>query len=258
MATKEMNRMSGNAGQIQAVKRLFSIIDALEALDGAGITALSERTGIPNSTVHRYLSELLNNGYVVKKGQKYHLSLRFLQLGEYVRNREFVSDIIKPKVRQIAVQTGEHATFAVNEDGAGVVVYTESGNNAVKTGIRVGQRIPLHCFAAGKAILAHLPEEDVERIVDERGLPSYTENTITDWEELMEELDEIREQKYALDAGEYVDGLLSVAAPVHGPDEQILGALGVAGPAHRMQKDWIPDFMVGTANEVKLNVKYSE
>lgn len=258
MASNELNRMSGNAGQIQAVTRLFNIIDALEELDGAGITALSERTGIPNSTVHRYLSELVNTGYVVKRGQRYHLSLRFLELGEYVREREFSAQIIKPKVRQVAVQTGERANFVVKEAGTGVIMDIENGSNAVKTGIRVGQRIPLHCFAAGKAILAYLPEAEVEEIVAEGGLPSFTENTITAWDDLLDELAEIRERGYALDRGEYVEGLWCVGVPVLGPDEQVLGALSVAGPGHRMKKDWLPDFMLGTANEVKLNVTYSE
>jgi DNA-binding IclR family transcriptional regulator len=119
----------------------------------------------------------------------------------------------------------------------------------------------LHSVAAGKSILAHMSEEDVWQIIEDRGLPKITENTITDSETLFEELEMIREQGYSVNDQENLDGLKAIGAPILGADGQVIGALSVSGPTHRMKGEYfeseLPDLLLGVVNELELNIAYS-
>lgn len=119
----------------------------------------------------------------------------------------------------------------------------------------------LHATAAGKSILAHLPRAEVKSILDETGLRRYTQNTVTDREELFEQFETIRGRGYAVNREEHIKGLSAIAAPVTTPDDEVLGAISVADAAHRMQGQWfedeLPKLLLGIVNEIELNVAYS-
>jgi len=245
---------------IQSVETALTIIEGLQEMDGAGVTELAEELEVPKSTVHRHLSTLEQKEYLVREGDSFRLSYRFLDLGGYVRTREKAYEIVKPKVEYLAEQTGERVQFITREHDMGVFVYIESGENAVTTGVRTGIVTHLHTTSAGKAILAHLPPEEIDRIIEKRGLPSRTEQTITDREELLDDLEMVRERNYAFDMGEFVEGLWGVGVPVHGPEESVTGAISVAGPTYRMKDEWfeeeIPDMLLGVVNELELKLTY--
>jgi len=97
-------------------------------------------------------------------------------------------------VEQLAEQTEERAQFIVEEHGRGVYLHTATGNHAVQVNSRLGRVKSLHNSASGKAILPQLPEERVEEIVDRWGLEASTENTITDYDELLAELELVRDR----------------------------------------------------------------
>lgn len=102
------------------------------------------------------------------------------------------------KVQKLAAETNERAQFIVEENSRRYYTHTENGEDAVLADARTGKRIYLHDSTAGKSILAQLPESRVRKIINSWGLPAYTEYTITDESELFEELEQIREQGYAL------------------------------------------------------------
>jgi DNA-binding IclR family transcriptional regulator len=119
----------------------------------------------------------------------------------------------------------------------------------------------LHHLSAGKAILARLPEERVEAIIDKHGLVERTENTITTRAELYDELETVRERGYAYNDGEEVDGLRAVGAAVSGPDGEVLGAISLSGPKSRMRGErfdqGIPQAVKETADVIEFNIKMS-
>jgi DNA-binding IclR family transcriptional regulator len=166
------------------------------------------------------------------------------------------------KVRDLAERTDERAQFVIEEQGRGVFLYCESGAQAVKTGSGTGKRMYLHSTSAGKSILAHLPESEIETIIDEWGLPAVTSNTITDRETLFEELAEIRDRGYAFNNEENVEGLHAVGAPLILEDQGVIGALSISGPTHRMKGETftqeLPNLLLGTINELELNIVYNE
>lgn len=248
-------------GRVKTIERMFVITDALKELDGARISEIGEYTDLANSTIHRHLNTLNDMGYVVKEGDVYQVGLGFLDIGEYVRNRKKAYQLAESKVQELAEETDERCQFVVEEHGRGVYVHVETGSHAVETNSRIGKKLYLHSTSVGKAILAHLPDQRVDEIVDEWGLPKQTENTITTREELEAELEQIRERGVAYNREGNIKGLRSVGTPVLGPSNQIIGALSISGPTHRMKgtkyEETMPDLLLGAANELELNLEYS-
>lgn len=248
---------------IQSVDRAFSIIEALRDQGGTGVTELAEEIGLPKSTVHNQLKTLEKQAYVVKDRGEYHLGLRFLGLGEFVREKKEEYRMIEPKVEEIAEKTNERAHFVVEEQRHAIHVHTKTGLNAVENGTDSGtRRTDLHAVAAGKVILAHLPDEELEAFLDENTLEAYTENTITDRERLYDALERVYDRGYAQNEEESMLGLRAVAVPILYPDGQLLGVQSVSGPSHRLKGERfekeIPDLLLGSSNEIEINVAHSQ
>lgn len=249
-----------SAGAIKSIDRVFRIVESLRELDGARVSELATELDMANSTVHRYLASLQANEYVIQEGDRYYPSMEFLSIGDYVRNRKEAYRLAEEKVAQLAEATDERAEFMVEEYGRIVFVHREIGAHAVQADSHPGKRLPIHATSAGKAIMAFLPDERVTEIIERHGLESYTENTITDPDDLREELADIRERHVAFATQEYIQRLNTVSVPVMNVNGQVCGALGISGPTHRMKGEWfrkeIPDMLLGTANELEINVSY--
>jgi DNA-binding IclR family transcriptional regulator len=247
--------------RVKTTQTALVILEHLRENNGMGITELASESGLAKSTVHRHLSTLCDEGYVVKEGDTYHIGLRFLNFGENAKNRKEEYSMAEEKVEELAEETEERVQFIVEEHGYSVYVHRALGRHAVRTDPGIGKRIPLHSVAAGKSILAHMSEEDVWQIIEDRGLPKITKNTITDSETLFEELEMIREQGYSVNDQENLDGLKAIGAPILGADGQVIGALSVSGPTHRMKGEYfeseLPDLLLGVVNELELNIAYS-
>jgi|AntRauTorcE11898_2_1112593.scaffolds.fasta_scaffold01569_6 DNA-binding IclR family transcriptional regulator len=252
---------SGIDAPIKSLGTAFRIIDALKQNGGGGVTEIAAQTGLSKSAVHKHLTTLAAHGYVVKEGEQYRLGLQFLDLGGHVRDQFPSTTIIKTKVRELAVETGEVAQCMTEQNGKSFVLYREAGTNGVPSRTRPGTQMYLHQTASGKAILSQLPIERVDQIIDRHGLPRATEATITDRDELVEELESIRERGVAYSVGESTRGLYAVAAPMTKPDGTVLGAIVVSGPNHRMRgapmDEEYPDLLLSLVNEIELNIAHS-
>lgn len=238
----------------------FDIIELLKERDGARVTELADELDLPKSSVHNYLSTLNQRGYVVKRGNEHHVSLRFLDLGSKARDNREIYEIAKPNVRELAEETGELANLMVEEHGEGVYIHRETGDKAVMVDKNVGHRVHLHNTALGKAILAHYPQTRVEEILDQQGMPALTENTITDKSALLEELERVRKEGVAYDDEERLEGLRCVAAPILNEDDDPVGAVSVSGPVARFSPDRfrqdVPEILQKAANIIELNVAH--
>lgn len=245
---------------IQSVGTMFELLMELQERGGAGVTELAESLGVAKSTVHNHLATLQAYEYVVLGDDGYRLSVRFLDHGGYARSTLPGHELIKEKIQEVADQTGELVQYLVEEHGRGVFVFRETGSKAVSTKTRLGKRVYLHHVSAGKALLAHVSNERAKTIIKRHGLPPKTPQTITEQEELFEELEEIRTRGYVFDEEEHVEGLYSLGVPVVLNDTDPLGAISIAGPPHRIkdetkQTEFI-QLLRGIANEIELNLTY--
>ena len=245
---------------VSTLDTAVSIIYAIESNQEITLSEIATELDISTSTVHRHLNTLQKHGFVVREGTKYRLGMEFLTLGGHVQTNKQVFDLAKQKVDQLATETGERVQFVVEENGLRYYLYTQSGENAVQTDASIGKNGPLHESASSKAILAEFPDDRVEEIIERRGLPSSTENTITDPEELFSELDTIRESRVAFNNEETTPGLRAVGAAVCGPEGCPVGGLSISGPANRFKgelyNEELPDLILAAVNELELKLAY--
>ncbi|WP_254525760.1 IclR family transcriptional regulator [Natrinema caseinilyticum] len=245
---------------IKATKTTFTIIETLIDLDGAGISELADNVGIPKSTVHNHLNTLNQLGYVCKDGSTYQVGTQFIRLGSQLRRNHDIYGVSKQEIKKLAESTGEHTSLMIEENGRGVYFHTVEGSTPLKVVTINGMATKLHTTAPGKAILAHLPEEERESIYDTHGLAATTSNTIVDRSELESHLEQIREQGYALDTGETLEAMRGVAAPIVHNNGSVQGAISVYGPRRRTDIDEfessILDDILHSKNVIEVNLSY--
>jgi DNA-binding IclR family transcriptional regulator len=198
----------------------------------------------------------------VRQNNQYYLSYRFLTFGGAQRDASPLFRVARSHVDELASEIADIAALTTEEHGRNIYLYFATGPDSVTTDIHLGTRRLLHYLASGKAILAALPEERVNDIIDEFGLPARTPNTITDRQELFAELERIRERGYAFDREERIEGMRAVGAAIRNEEQSaVLGAIVVAGSTNRMQGDYyreeVPEILTRRAREIEITVTYS-
>ena len=255
----------GSPRTLKTVERDFEVISALQDLQGAGVTEIADHLGMSKSAVYNHLATLRKLRFVVKEGDTYRLGLRFLLLGEFVRNQNELFRHARDEIDALARETGEYAHLSTEQHGLSVNLYKAKGDRAVGTDYqtrRLQKPDYLHFSATGKAILAHLPRDRVEEIIENHGLERNTEHTVTDPEELFAALERIRERGYSTNEEEQVKGIYAIGAPILDDSGWALGSLSVSGPVNRFQDEDYHDRIVGlvteTANVIEVNVTTDE
>ena len=246
---------------LKTVRRAFDVVQALQRLDGAGVTEVAEELDISKSSAYNYLGTLRENQYVVKEDDTYRLSYQFLHIGEYVRGQSTIYRHGREELDILAHETGRYVHLATEQHGLGVNLYKVRGEEAIGSRYQQSklQRPDyLHFSATGKAILAHLSRERVEWILEEYGLVRKTANTITDPDELFAELERTRERGYSVNDEEEIEGIGAVGAPILDQQGDVLGSVSVSGPAHRMRqpeyRERLVESVTDTANAIEVNI----
>lgn len=228
----------GSNRRIKSLERGFEIVDCLREEGELTVSELASRKNMPTSTAHIYLKTLCDLGYVQHNGTSYQLSLKFLQHGGQVRQQTKLYQIACDEIDALAEATGEVSALGVPENGQRVLLYKSEGTEAVYDNPPIGEYTHMHWTALGKAILAHLPQNKVDDIVDRHGLPTRTHHTIDNRKELREELSATAERGYALEDEERWNGIRSVAVPLLDGAE-VIGSISVSGPKQRFEHEWI-------------------
>lgn len=251
--------MGSGRQRINAVENAFRIVESLEREDGATVTTIAAESGLARSTVYVYLNTLMSEGHVEKRGDRYHLGTRFLKYGCFARKQKDVYQASKKEIEKLAYRTGELVSLGIEDGGQRAVLYRAEGENAVYDKSPTGEYTYMHWSSLGKALLAALSDERVEEIIDEHGLPRATENTITDREELLAELDRASNRGYAVEDEEREPGIRSIGRPIV-CDSEVKGAIAVAGPKHRFTAEYIEEILhkhlKDTTNVVELKYKH--
>ncbi|MDS0476934.1 IclR family transcriptional regulator [Natrinema sp. 1APR25-10V2] len=252
-------------GLVNSDRRLLEIIAALQELDGAGVTEISEYTGMNTSTVHKHLKTLHHEQFVQKHETEYHLGLKFLDLGRYLQDKTELIAVAEDHLRDLADRVDELVSLSVKEYDYGV--YLRSCNDKydiqAATDRKIGQsRFDLHTSSAGKSILAELDDEQVESIVAEHGLEAQTETTITDPETLFAELETIRNKGFALNRGERIEGVWAIGSGFYSPLGDRYAAISITCPKHRLTTDEIreeyAEELLSTINEIELKLQFHD
>lgn len=252
--------MSETGRPVKATLTSFRIIEALKAHDGAGVTELATELDLSKGAVHKHLNTLRDIGYVVKQDTTYRLSVSFLGLGVAARRRLQIYDVAATAVETLAESTGETASVMIPEHGYGVYI-CQATRTDTDLPHHEGERVTLHSTAGGKAILAYLPEEEIDEVLDRRGLPSRTPNTITDRGALAEELRAVRDRRIAYDREEHAEGWHCVASPLTDEANRAIGAVVISGSTEAMAEHAtaadIPGLLLSTATSIENKLRSS-
>lgn len=224
---------------IRSVDRVCDILDTLaNSPDGVTLTEVAETTGLPKSSAFRYLSALESRHYVARghDAATYRLGLAFRP--QHTRGIARLAELARPALERLRDKLDETTNLGLL-DGTNVVhsVVCESPQ-MMRLAARVGERGYVHATALGKAMAAGLPEDRVRSLIAVAGMPSFTDTTITDVDDLIAELDQIRQQGYAIDEEENQAGGRCVAVVI--PDLGFPAAVSVSAPAARFESDEVP------------------
>ncbi len=226
------------------VKSLARAMQVLECFSveqpELGPSEIAKTLHMQKSTVYNILSTFQKCGYLCKNPQtaKYYLGLKVLHLGYIVNSHHGLRDHFLPYLNQIAQQTHEVCYFGILNDLE--VLYLESAYPSGQQHTRniLGERAPLYCTGIGKAMLAFMPPEQAEQVIN-GPLKAYTGCTICDPAVLRNHLEEIRENGYAVDNMEHEFGIRCVAVPVFNSDGKVFAAVSVSGPSPRFDPETI-------------------
>lgn len=224
---------------VQAVERALDLLVIL-AQQGKplSVTEAASLAGLKLSTTHRLLNTMLLKGFVEQDPgtSRYKLGVAAIRLGGAAVEHMDIHSITRPYLEKLAAATEETVNLAVLDGGE--VVYIDQIPSTrmiiVNMFARVGNRGPAYCTGSGKALLATLPDEELNEIIDHLEFMKFTNETIDNADMLRREIEKIRRDGYALDLGERDEGVRCVAAPIMNRFGRAEAAISVAGPSHRL------------------------
>ena len=223
---------------IESVSRALDLLEAV-ANEELGLVELSRRTGLQPSTTHRLLATLKARGYVWRDEDsgRYLLGYRVLRLGSGLERRSSgLTTIARPYMERLHKITRETVYLTVLDGGDVVYLHQMLRDPSPDMLTVPGLRVPAHASALGKAMLAFSEPDIVDAALGDQPLERYTERTITDRALLDRALATVRGQGYAINLGEFMEGLICVAAPIFDDAGHVAGALSVSGPTLRMRR----------------------
>lgn len=222
---------------LSSVANAVRVLDCFSATDRElGVSELARRLRIGKSTVHRLCATLAAGGLLDHNAEtgRYRLGLHLYELGALVSAHMDLHEAAGPALLDVRNRTGETVQLAVLDRREVVYVERLESSHTVRLFGRVGHRNSAHCTATGKVLLAHLPEAELDAVLDGWVLEARTPYTITDHAALRKALAEVRRRGWGDNSNEVEIGVASVAAPVRDRMGAVVAALSVAGPAMRL------------------------
>ncbi|AGB37099.1 IclR family transcriptional regulator [Natronococcus occultus] len=247
---------------VKATATSLQLLEVLMELEGATISELDDHVDLSKSTIHNHLETLEILGFIVKDGWVYRVSQQTSKLGAHARRQNPLFEHGRDEVRRLAKVSGLVANIVVLENNHAICVYTATGKQDHDEVVYVGEKLPLHCTAAGKALLSTFDEEEAEALLDQIDYPEYTDNTLTSMDSLLDELQSIRSKGLAFDRQEWKPNLRSIGTALTGPEDELLGAISVISNAQsmtgkRFQQD-VPGLVISSSNAIYNTIRSEE
>jgi IclR family acetate operon transcriptional repressor len=227
--------------RVQSLGRALDLVEmvAVRGKDGARLTDLARELGMSKAAVYALLQTLLVRGFLSDfsegANRRYRLGLSLARLGDMALANIALADIAMPELRKLTADLGMTSRLAILDDGYAVVVGRVDAPGAVRFDAALGRREMPHCSAVGKALLAAMPRDEAQRILERVALPKRTPRTVTAVPQLMKELAVSLERGYAVDDEEDTEGVACIGSVVFSRGGSVAGAISVTGLKPR---DW--------------------
>ncbi len=246
---------------------ITSVLKAFEILETftpqAPIMSLSEiskQLGYPKTTVYTILATLVHKGIVEHMGNgKYALGTAIISMTQAVRINVQLRDRAAPLLRELADSCRESVYLTILDGTSCLYIYAVESPDRLLARTAIGDKSPLYCTSAGKAILSFLPHEEVKNLFESTPLIPYNDNTITNLDNLITELAESRERGYAIDNEEHEKGLYCLGSPIFNDVGNVIGACSISGANSKIlgiKKELFSSYIRFTALEISRRMGF--
>jgi DNA-binding IclR family transcriptional regulator len=223
---------------VRAVNRALEVLAALCETDGGiSLRDLSAKVGLHKSTTYRLLQSLISYQFAVQDSEtrNYKAGLRVFELAHQVISKMELRTQALPELKELSRRLNETVHLAILDNSDIVYIDKQETQRTVRMYSAVGKRGPAHCTGVGKVLLAHLPQEEIDRII-KKGLRRYTKKTITSPSELKKHLETVRKRGYAVDDTEHEKEIRCVACPIRDHRGKVIAAISLTVPTSRMSR----------------------
>ncbi len=223
----------------QTVIKAFRIIECFSDDEELGITELAKKINAGKTVTERLVASLQEFGYLRQNegNKKYRLGLRFAYWGNLVQERNELVQVVEPYLKELSRKYNVTAHMAVRDNDEALIVAKVVGGPFVYMDSRVGTTLPIHACATGKCLLAFGDDDSLQAFLKQGALKRFTDHTITDVNRFLEEMDIIRERKYAVDDEESNVGLSCLAIPLFANNGKVAAAISISGQTSFIQKN---------------------
>ncbi|MCQ4633531.1 IclR family transcriptional regulator [Shinella sp. CPCC 100929] len=240
---------------MSALRRSHTLLlHVAQAGEHATLGSIASDLEMPQSTVHRVLSQLVEEGLVVVgPAGHYRLGWKALQLARRIWNAASEEELALPLMRELSETTGETVTLNkyIPSEGFCVCVAVAETSHSLSYALNVGDTRHLNMGAGGKSILAGMGDADADAVIARHGLPSATKETVTDLERLNSDIALIRSRGYAVSSGESVEGAIGYAVPIFYRGEMVFGSMAVTAPQIRFRAEWEKDWLAALVDKAR-------
>lgn len=257
-----MKEKSDSRQLIGSLTKGLLILEMMMEKDNLGVTEISKVLKVNKSSAYRLLITLEERNFV-KQDQitgKYSLGMKLASFRTKVLEGIDIREIARPYLKSLTETTKESSALCVLSGDHGIVIEKQSSKESISAHLYVGMEEPLHCTALGKVLLSSLSEERQAELLD-KPLESHTPNTITDKQQLLNQVKQVSVNGYAYDNEEYSLGMRCIAVPVYNSKGNIAAAVGISGPVTRMTKENVAKYIEvvkQAGQDISSNLGYSK
>jgi DNA-binding IclR family transcriptional regulator len=245
-----------------AVERALAMLEAVaEVSEGLSNAEISRKLKIPKSSASYLLRTLETRGYVARDAEsgKYRVGLKILSLSRGALGGLDVRGVALPVMQRLTQQTGLTCHLAVVDGADAVYIEKVEPEGFIRMDTWVGRRMRVHATSVGKAIVAYVPLEQLQQIIERGGMERRTPKTITSMDKLVKELEKVRNQSFAIDDEENNLGARCVAAPIFDERGAILASLGLSGTTQQVSPRTMPrilEALKDSARHISIGMGY--
>jgi DNA-binding IclR family transcriptional regulator len=244
-----------NIASLQRGLRMLQLVGQ----SGRGLPAseIAKLSGLPVSTVHRFLVNFEAGGFLSKDNlNNYHLGVACVSLGQAAREQLDIRRASLAHLEQLNHSTRETVHLTVRHKLSAVYIEKLDSPEPLRIHSRIGASVPLYCTAVGKVLLAYLDSAERERAINEIELRRFTENTVGSIQELQTRLARVRKDGFACDLEEHEPHIRCIAAPIFDHSGAVNASLSVTGPAVRMSAARLRE-IAPLVREAGLQISYA-
>ncbi len=241
-STEDVSTATGSGSGAQAIERALRILLTFSS-DSPALTLkeISAQTGLTMPTARRMLKELQRHGFITQPTlATFSLGPAIVRLSQIVlanAGQSALSAICLPYLEQLRNLTGESVGLHIRSGDVRICVAEVESRHFMRMATHVGSHFSLHAGAASKVLLAGLSPEERPATIARVAALELANGHSKSAADLEAEAEKVNRNGYAISQGETVQGASAIAVPVHGPDQTVVGALNICGPAIRWTKE---------------------